>query len=64
VARMDPRLLYPIRHRGPQAQQDLALIRGRDALVRSRTLQINHVRATFIRHVDGENDPYQFVSGR
>jgi transposase len=44
VARMDPKLLYPIRHRGIQARQDLEIFRGRDALVRSRTQQINHVR--------------------
>lgn len=44
IARLDPKLLSPIRHRGPQAQADLAVIRARDALVRSRTLQINHVR--------------------
>jgi transposase len=44
VARLDPKLLSPIRHRGPQTQADLALLRARDALVRSRTLLINHVR--------------------
>lgn len=44
VGRMDVRLLYPIRHRGPDAQQDLALLRARECLVRSRTQLINHVR--------------------
>lgn len=44
IARTDPKLLHPIRHRGVQARQDLAILRGRDALVRSRTLEINHVR--------------------
>jgi transposase len=44
VGRLDPKLLKPIQHRGPQAQGDLAVIRARDALVRSRTLLINHVR--------------------
>jgi transposase len=44
LARLDPHLLSPIHHRSPQAQADLALIRSRDALVRSRTLLINHVR--------------------
>ena len=43
LGRMDPQLLAPIRHRGEQAQADLAVIRGRDALVRTRTLLINHV---------------------
>ena len=44
--RIDPARLGPIRHRGLQAQADLALIRSRDALVRSRTLLINCVRGT------------------
>jgi transposase len=44
LARVDPALLYPIRHRGATAQADLALLRARDALVRSRTRLINHVR--------------------
>jgi transposase len=44
LGRVDPRLLAPIRHRGPEAQQALAVLRSRDALVRSRTLLINHVR--------------------
>lgn len=44
VARIDPKLLYPIRHRGIQARQDLEIFRGRDTLVRSRTQQVNHVR--------------------
>jgi transposase len=46
LARLDPALLSPIHHRSPQAQADLALLRSRDALVRSRTLLINHVRGT------------------
>jgi transposase len=45
LARLDPRLLSPIHHRSPQAQADLAVIRSRDALVRSRTLLINHARS-------------------
>jgi len=44
LARLDPALLSPIRHRSAQAQADLAILRSRDALVRSRTLLINHVR--------------------
>jgi transposase len=46
LARLDPALLSPIRHRSAQAQADLAILRSRDALVRSRTLLINHVRGT------------------
>lgn len=46
LARVDPELLYPIEHRGEQSQAHLALINSRDALVRSRTRLINHVRGT------------------
>ena len=46
LVRADPALLKPIRHRGKQAQADLAVIRSRDVLVRSRTVLINHVRGT------------------
>ena len=44
LARLDPALLSPIHHRSPQAQADLAVLRSRDAIVRCRTLLINHVR--------------------
>jgi transposase len=44
LAAFDPKLLFAIRHRGEQAQHDLAVIRSRDLLVRSRTQLIAHVR--------------------
>ena len=44
LARVDWKLLAPIQHRGEQAQLDLAVIRSRDAVVRTRTKLINHVR--------------------
>lgn len=44
LARLDPKLLYPLRHRGEDSQVHLALIRSREALVGSRTQLINHVR--------------------
>lgn len=44
IARFDPGLLYPIHHRGKQAQADLAVIKARDVLVRTRTGLVNHVR--------------------
>jgi transposase len=44
LARLDPQLLWPIRHRGPEAQKGLALLRSRDALVEVRTRLINHAR--------------------
>jgi transposase len=46
LGRLDPRLLCPIQHRGAEAQADLALLRSRDALIRARTLLINHVRGS------------------
>jgi transposase len=44
LGRLDPALLAPVRHRTAETQQHLALIRARDALVRTRTLLVNHVR--------------------
>jgi len=44
LARVDPKLLSPIRHRGPEAQADLAVIRARAALVDCRTELINTAR--------------------
>jgi len=44
VGRLDPTLLSPVTHRTAAAQEDLALLRARDALVRTRTLLVNHVR--------------------
>lgn len=44
LGRLDPALLQPIHHRGAEAQADLAQLRARDALVRTRTLLITHVR--------------------
>jgi transposase len=44
LARVDPKLLSPIRHRGEQAQRDLAVIRARAELVAARTKLINSAR--------------------
>jgi transposase len=44
LARLDPKLLYPLRHRGEQSQAHMALIRSRQALVDCRTQLVNHVR--------------------
>jgi len=46
LARLDPKLLSPIEHRGESSQAHLALIRSREALVRTRARLINHVRFT------------------
>lgn len=44
LGRMDPKLLRPIAHRGEEAQRHLALLRSREALVRSRTKLIQCAR--------------------
>jgi transposase len=44
LARVDPRLLYPLKHRGEDSQAHMALIRSRQALVGCRTQLVNHVR--------------------
>jgi transposase len=44
LARFDPTLLYPVRHRREDTQAVLAILRAREALVRARTLLINSVR--------------------
>jgi transposase len=44
LARIDPELLYPIKHRSAQAQADLMMIRARAGLVRARTGLVNTAR--------------------
>jgi transposase len=44
LARLDPKLLYPVRHRGEDSQAHMALIRSRQALIACRTQLVNHVR--------------------
>jgi transposase len=44
LARVDPQLLRPIRHRSEQAQADLMTIRIRAALVEARTSLVNAAR--------------------
>jgi transposase len=46
LARVDPKLLHPLNHRGEDSQAHLAIIRSREALVGSRTQLVNHVRGT------------------
>jgi transposase len=46
LARVDPKLLYPLKHRGEESQAHMALIRSREALVGCRTQLVNHVRGT------------------
>jgi transposase len=44
LARIDPNLLSPVRHRGAEAQAHLAVIRARRVLVRARTMLVNAAR--------------------
>jgi transposase len=44
LARVDPKLLYPLKHRGEESQAHLAIVRARQALVGARTQLVNHVR--------------------
>lgn len=46
IARSDPKLLNPIRHRGGNAQAHLAIVKARDCVIATRTKLINHVRGT------------------
>src|ERR1700675_5069412 len=44
LARIDPQLLAPVRHRSARAQADLTVIRARAGLVRARTALVNTAR--------------------
>ena len=44
LARIDPELLYPVKHRSAQAHADLMMIRARASLVRTRTGLVNAAR--------------------
>ena len=45
LARIDPGLLCPVKHRSAQAQADLTVIRARAGLVRARTSLVNTARS-------------------
>jgi transposase len=44
IGRLDPALLYPLRHRSPEAQADLTVLRSRQALVKARATLANYLR--------------------
>jgi transposase len=46
LGRADVDLLAPVQHRSRQTQADLAVAKGRDTLVATRTKLVNHVRGT------------------
>ena len=43
LARVDPKLLYPLKHRGQECQAHMAIVRSRETLVSTRTQLVNHV---------------------
>ena len=58
LARIDPALLSPVKHRSAQAQADLAVIRARAGLVRARTGLVNTARGlakSYGEHLRGCN---------
>ena len=46
LARLDPKLLAPLQHRGEASQAHLAIVRSREALIEARAKLVNHVRGT------------------
>jgi len=50
VCRVEPKLLWPIKHKNRQAQIDLGIIKARDALVRNRNRLISHIRSVTKTH--------------
>jgi len=44
IARFDSHLMHPIHHRGKEAHSDLAVIKARDMLVKTRSSLISHAR--------------------
>lgn len=69
LARVDPMLLYPIKHRGPELRADLALMGMRDTLVRARSMLITTIRGTVkssgsrLRSSSAEAFPGKVVEG-
>jgi transposase len=53
LARIDPGLLSPVKHRSAQAQADLTVIRARAGLVRARTGLVNTARG--VRSLTGND---------
>ena len=45
VCRLEPKMLWPVRHRDERAHNDLEVIKARNILVQSRTKLVNHIRS-------------------
>ena len=56
LARFDRRLLCPMKHRGVEAQKDLAVIKARDMLVRTRARLVAHARGA-VKSIGGRISP-------
>jgi hypothetical protein len=48
LARVDPKLLYPLKHRSEGSQAHVAVIRSREALMSCRTQLVNHGYVPFV----------------
>jgi transposase len=59
LARIDPELLCPVKHRSAKAQADLTVIRARAGLVRARTALVNPARLVWSKTLPNEktNEP-------
>ncbi len=44
IGRLDPALLFPLKHRTAETQVDLALLRSRAMIIKARGTLIHHVR--------------------
>jgi transposase len=65
LARIDPQLLSPVKHRSAKTQADLTVIRARAGLVRARTALVNTARglAKEIRRASARVQCAQYESG-
>ena len=66
LARIDPQLLCPVKHRSAKAQADLSVIRARAGLVRARTALVNTARglAKIVRRAAAGLQRAQHESGK
>src|ERR687890_773293 len=64
LARVDPKLLYPLRHRGEESQAHIALIRSRDVLVEVLRQVEGVGPLTALTFVLTLEDPYRFEGSR
>jgi transposase len=63
IGRLDPALLFPLRHRSATVQADLALVRSRSALVKARATLVNYVRGWSSQPAVGCRTATRTISG-